>query len=168
MRTVRHERAGVVRAALGGVGDDRAAPVAGAPPRRLSAVRPVVVCTVAVCAVIVGCSDDAGDTGGPPADTDVRITSDRDGRGGAPAATARIRCDPGATSARCRAVRELPAAALRPVPRDAICTEIYGGPATGRIRGVIEGARVDGRFARTNGCEIARFDRVAHVLRLAR
>jgi hypothetical protein len=123
---------------------------------------------VAACAAIAGCGGEAADSGGRPAGTDVRIISDRDGHGGAPAASVRVRCPPDDATSRCRALSELPAAALRPVPPDTICTEIYGGPATGRIRGVIEGARVDARFARTNGCEISRFDRVAHVLRLAR
>jgi hypothetical protein len=49
-----------------------------------------------------------------------------------------------------------------------VCTELYGGPQTGRIAGTVAGRRVDARYIRADGCEIARYDRVAPVLRLAR
>jgi hypothetical protein len=45
------------------------------------------------------------------------------------------------------------------VPADVACTEIYGGPATARVRGTLQGKPVDARFSRTNGCEIARWER---------
>ena len=41
----------------------------------------------------------------------------------------------------------------------AVCTEIYGGPALAEIRGTFKGAQVDTTFARTDGCEIALWDR---------
>ena len=44
------------------------------------------------------------------------------------------------------------------------CTEIYGGPETGRVSGTIDGTKVDRRFTRTNGCEIADFSRAAALL----
>jgi hypothetical protein len=47
-----------------------------------------------------------------------------------------------------------------PVPRDVACTEIYGGPQEAEVRGTFRGRRVDARFSRTNGCEIARWDTV--------
>ena len=62
------------------------------------------------------------------------------------------------------ACRGLTAARLRPVPPDVACTEIYGGPATARVRGTLAGHRVDARFDRTNGCEIARWNRNAALL----
>lgn len=40
-----------------------------------------------------------------------------------------------------------------------VCTEIYGGPALAEIRGTFNGAQVDATFARTDGCEIALWDR---------
>ena len=56
-------------------------------------------------------------------------------------------------------------ARLAPVAANVACTEIYGGPATARVRGTLAGERVDARFARTNGCEIARWQRNAALLR---
>jgi hypothetical protein len=48
------------------------------------------------------------------------------------------------------------------------CTQLYGGPQTLRVTGTIDGRPVKRRFARTNGCEIAEFGRVATALPLTR
>jgi hypothetical protein len=61
--------------------------------------------------------------------------------------------------------RGLSAARLRPVAPNVACTQIYGGPATARVRGTLHGKPVDARFDRTNGCEIARWERNAALLR---
>jgi hypothetical protein len=45
------------------------------------------------------------------------------------------------------------------VPANTACTQIYGGPATARVRGRLPGGPVDARFELTNGCEIERWDR---------
>ncbi len=45
-----------------------------------------------------------------------------------------------------------------------MCTQIYGGPETAHVTGTIDGRKVDRRFTRTNGCEIADFTRVAGLL----
>jgi hypothetical protein len=44
------------------------------------------------------------------------------------------------------------------------CTQIYGGAQTLGVAGTIEGRAVRRRFARTNGCEIADYARVAGAL----
>ena len=44
------------------------------------------------------------------------------------------------------------------------CAQIYGGPETARVTGTIGAAKVDRRFSRTNGCEIADYTRVAGLL----
>ena len=44
------------------------------------------------------------------------------------------------------------------------CTQIYGGPETAHVTGTIGAERVDRRFSRTNGCEIADYARVAGLL----
>ena len=49
---------------------------------------------------------------------------------------------------------------FRPVPRNVLCTQIYGGPQTALVTGRLEGRRVRARFNRRNGCEIARWNRV--------
>ena len=60
--------------------------------------------------------------------------------------------------------RGLTAQRLAPVPSGMACAEIYGGPATARVTGTLNGERVDARFSRVNSCEIARWDRNAALL----
>jgi hypothetical protein len=54
-------------------------------------------------------------------------------------------------------------APFAPIPHDAVCTEIYGGPAVAKIEGLYRGETVDAEFTRTDGCEIARWDRHAFL-----
>ncbi|WNI23579.1 SSI family serine proteinase inhibitor [Streptomyces sp. ITFR-16] len=51
-----------------------------------------------------------------------------------------------------------------PVPADAMCTQQYGGPATARITGTLQGRRIDSAFDRSNGCEIGRWNSLRPVL----
>lgn len=48
--------------------------------------------------------------------------------------------------------------------RGRACTQIYGGPETALVTGTIEGEKVERRFSRTNGCELADFKRAAGLL----
>jgi hypothetical protein len=48
-------------------------------------------------------------------------------------------------------------------PADAACTKIYGGPAVAKVEGLFHGETVDAEFTRTDGCEIARWDRYAFL-----
>jgi hypothetical protein len=41
---------------------------------------------------------------------------------------------------------------------------VYGGPQVAEVRGTWDGVDVDARFQRTDGCEIARWDRLAPLL----
>jgi hypothetical protein len=50
---------------------------------------------------------------------------------------------------------------LAPVPPSTPCTMIYGGPQKATITGTIDGQSVSAAFNRTNGCEIARWDKLA-------
>ena len=45
-------------------------------------------------------------------------------------------------------------------PKDAVCTQIYGGPKQALVTGRFRGRPIRARFSRTNGCEIARWNRV--------
>ncbi|MFI7102842.1 SSI family serine proteinase inhibitor [Streptomyces sp. NPDC050161] len=54
--------------------------------------------------------------------------------------------------------------AFAPVPQSAKCTMIYGGSATARVTGTWAGRRVNAEFRRTDGCEIARWDRFEPLL----
>jgi hypothetical protein len=48
-----------------------------------------------------------------------------------------------------------------PVPTNAFCTEIYGGPQKARVVGTLKGRLVRATFSRTNGCETARWQRIS-------
>jgi len=66
----------------------------------------------------------------------------------------------------CAVARRAGADAFAPVPPDTLCIEIYGGPQTARVEGVVLGVQVDAGFARTNGCEIERWDRLRPLVPL--
>ena len=51
-----------------------------------------------------------------------------------------------------------------PVPPNSICTMIYGGPATAHVTGTWAGRPVDATYDRSNGCEIARWNRMVPLL----
>lgn len=51
-----------------------------------------------------------------------------------------------------------------PVPKDMACTQVYGGAQTATVTGTWGGESVDARFARNDGCQIARWDRIAPLL----
>lgn len=93
--------------------------------------------------------------------TELTITVQPQGRGG-PTRTWTLRCDPpgGSLPSAAAACERLSAEALRPIPPDTICTQIYGGPQTARVRGRLEGRPIDARFGRSNGCEIHSWNRV--------
>jgi hypothetical protein len=98
--------------------------------------------------------------------TSLTITYRPQGARASDMTTWTLRCNPPAgTLARpARACRRLAAGDARlfaPVPRNAVCTEIYGGPQTARVAGTVAGRRVSAAFNRVNGCEIARWNRLA-------
>lgn len=57
----------------------------------------------------------------------------------------------------CSAIDASPEA-LNPVPQDRICAQVYGGPERAVITGAWRGQPVAARLARTDACEIARWD----------
>jgi hypothetical protein len=50
-----------------------------------------------------------------------------------------------------------------PTPPDTACTQIYGGPQVARMTGTFRGRRVSTVFRRRDGCETARWNRVAFL-----
>ena len=50
-----------------------------------------------------------------------------------------------------------------PVPPNEICTQIYGGPQVALVRGTFLGRRIWTYFKRTDGCQIARWNRVTFL-----
>jgi hypothetical protein len=98
--------------------------------------------------------------------TDLTIIV-RDGSG--KTSTWRLTCDPPGGNhpdpdAACRALRANGAAALPPVPKDKVCTQIYGGPETATITGTWQGKQVLSQFARNDGCQISRWKLLEGVL----
>ena len=119
-----------------------------------------------VLALAAGCggTEAAGDD--RPPRYDLTITYWPAGRGGE-ARTATLMCDPDGGShpdpvGACDALLQHEDA-LKPVAGDVACTQIYGGDqeATAIGRGV------DAAFSRANGCEIARWDKLAPLLDLS-
>ncbi|MFF9149431.1 SSI family serine proteinase inhibitor [Streptomyces sp. NPDC014861] len=51
-----------------------------------------------------------------------------------------------------------------PVPADRMCAQVYGGAVTAQVTGTWQGRRIDARFSRANGCEIARWEGVEPLL----
>ncbi|MFI7385346.1 SSI family serine proteinase inhibitor [Streptomyces sp. NPDC049813] len=86
--------------------------------------------------------------------------------------TSELRCDPdGGTHAdpagACRRLGELAGEGqdpFAPVPKGTYCTMQYGGNATAHVTGAWHGHRVDASYKLTDGCEIARWNRMVPVL----
>ncbi|CAG6395191.1 SSI family serine proteinase inhibitor [Actinacidiphila cocklensis] len=53
---------------------------------------------------------------------------------------------------------------LAPVPAGQMCSMIYGGPQTAHVTGVWDGEVVDETYRRTDGCEVARWNRMVPTL----
>ena len=119
---------------------------------------------------LAGCGGEDAGTRDEPA-TELQVTVWPDGRGGRPL-EATLTCDPAGgdhpnAEAACRAL-SAHADALERVPADALCTQIFGGPQEAEIEGTLEGRPVRASFNRRNGCEIARWERVAPAFALER
>ena len=98
--------------------------------------------------------------------TSVKVAFWANGSNPAPDTRWTLRCHPpGGTLSRpgvaCRRLAAGGPKLFAPVPPDMACTEIYGGPQKARVVGTVSGRRVWATFTRENGCEIARWDRLA-------
>jgi Subtilisin inhibitor-like len=126
-------------------------------------MRRVAVLGAAVAA-LVACG--IGGAAAPASTTSLTLTYWAKGPRTAKPFTWTLRCNPPAGTLRSPRVacRRLASGGVRlfaPVPRDAVCTEIYGGPQVARVVGRVNGKRVWARFNRSNGCHIERWDRFA-------
>ena len=77
-----------------------------------------------------------------------------------------LRCNPvgGTLPTRrlaCARLSRMTAAAFAPMPRDAVCTLIYGGPQKAVVKGTWRGQPIWSSFRRRDGCEIDRWQRFA-------
>jgi hypothetical protein len=50
-----------------------------------------------------------------------------------------------------------------PTPRGVACTMIYGGPQEALVTGRFRGKQIRATFSRTDGCQIARWNRVGFL-----
>jgi hypothetical protein len=118
---------------------------------------------VVVLTLLAGCGGDGGGDGMPTQSaTDLRIIVWPNGRSG-DKHEATLRCSPaGGTlpdaEEACRRLESMERPFVRPMGQD-VCTEIYGGPALAEIRGTFDGSQVNATLARSDGCEIALWDR---------
>jgi subtilisin inhibitor-like len=103
--------------------------------------------------------------GSPPAELSITVWPQ--GRRH-PAKVWTLRCDPpGGTlpdrGTACRRLSAFVSNPFSPVPPGSVCTQIYGGPQEALVRGRFRGRSVWARFRRRNGCEIARWNRLAFL-----
>jgi hypothetical protein len=106
-----------------------------------------------------------GASAGTGAPTALRVTYWENAAKTTPSSTRTLRCSPPRGTlprpvAACRRLARRGAALFAPTPPDIACTQIYGGPQKARVVGVVGGKRVWATFTRTNGCEIARWNRL--------
>ena len=108
----------------------------------------------------------AAASGSTSAPTALRITYWEDSANASSSVTWTLRCDParGTLARPARGCARLAAGGTKlfaPLPKNVVCTEIYGGPQQARVVGVVDGKRVWSTFTRPNGCEIGRWQRIS-------
>jgi hypothetical protein len=122
---------------------------------------------VVVLAALAGCGGwEGGKTPGTQTVLQIKAWPNGKERNGAPREW-RLHCDrAGGThptpETACAQLFDL-ADPFVPTPQGRVCTEIYGGPAVAEIEGLFKGETVEASFTRTNGCEIARWDKHAFL-----
>jgi hypothetical protein len=102
----------------------------------------------------------------PSSSTSLRITYWKDSAKPLARVSWTLRCTPtgGSLPRPARACTRLLAGGTRlfkPVPQNAVCTEIYGGPQRALVAGTVRGRPVRAIFSRTNGCQIDRWQRIS-------
>jgi hypothetical protein len=80
-----------------------------------------------------------------------------------------LRCNPpqgtvGMPTAACARLERVGRALFAPTPPGTACTMIYGGPQRAVIAGTLDGRKLWASFRRRDGCEIARWNKVAFLL----
>lgn len=116
---------------------------------------------------LAGCGSDERTpaTGGDDKLASLTVTVDDDGAKGAAAPRElELDCAQPTDSQACGAAAGVSAADVSQRRSDTACTDIYGGPEEATIKGTIRGATVDATFKRTDGCEIARWEKVQALL----
>jgi Subtilisin inhibitor-like len=142
-----------------------------------------LVVLLGVLAVTAGCGSEGGPAEATGTVTDLRIVSWEDTRpaggvgrvlglrrrGAGEAKTWTLRCDPPSGNfpdpeEACERLDELEQP-FAETPIDTLCTEQYGGPELASVQGVYRDESVSTRFDRTDGCEIARWEKHAFLFK---
>ncbi|MFG2088852.1 MULTISPECIES: SSI family serine proteinase inhibitor [unclassified Spirillospora] len=97
-----------------------------------------------------------------PADT---LTIDVKASAEAPAKTWTLTCEPPGgghpkAAEACAALAKTKDP-FKPVPKDQMCTKIYGGPEVATVKGTWNGKEIDTTFTRKDGCQLHRWTQVA-------
>jgi len=121
--------------------------------------------------VPTGCGSDSSGSSNSSGSTDLKITVQPKGRA-ASSTTYTLKCPQGTGTlpdarAACSKLKQVSAKTFEPVPTGTACTEIYGGPQIARATGRLAGQSIRADFNRTNGCEIARWSRLAFLFPLS-
>ena len=82
-----------------------------------------------------------------------------------------LRCSPTSGNhpnrwAACKVLLAGGVAVLKPVPSDAMCTQVYGGAQKAVVTGTWNGKKVSAKFTRTDGCQISRWDAVKALFKV--
>ena len=111
-------------------------------------------------------SDEATPSAGKDATlASLTITVDDDGaKGPGEPRELQLECEEPTDSQACGAAAGVSPADVKEPPGDTACTTIYGGPEEATIKGTIRGNEIDAAFKRTDGCEIARWEKVQSLL----
>ena len=122
-------------------------------------MRSLLILALALGALVVSTGSAVGQTTA----TSLRITYWEDGAKPQQDRVWTLRCSParGTLAQPARACARLMALGFRafaPLPRNIVCTELYGGPQVARIVGTIAGKKLWATVSRTNGCEIGRWN----------
>ena len=143
-------------------------------------VRSTLLITIVLLAFGAGCGSETdaepdprpgtgtGTGAGDGASTELEITLWPEGRSAGGSQTWTLTCDPPGGTHRnpedaCAELARIENP-FAPPRIDEICTEQYGGPEEAEVTGTHRGEPVSYKLARTNGCEIGRFERLSFLL----
>jgi hypothetical protein len=124
-------------------------------------MRAVLAASTLAALGIVWSTSASGATG-----SSLRVTYWEDSAAPTKSVTWTLRCAPAAGSLprptrACRRLAEDGVELFAPTPKNAVCTEIYGGPQRARVVGTVNGKRIWATFTGSNGCEISRWQRIS-------
>lgn len=120
-----------------------------------------------------GCADNAGAPPSPtgPSTSGTALTiSVTDG---AETSVSSLECDPPGGDhpdprAACRVLAPTAPDLFAPLPADAVCGQVYGGPQQAQITGSWHGEPVDAAFSLVDSCQISRWEALVPVLPASR